>query len=145
VVLGEAVGSRHGRLATPRSPGDLSEGAAQAHAGGVVVKLGAVHLELPDRSQHQLVEQGGAVRVEEAVQCSPDPVVVEQFDITWPQPEGGRVVAGRPLSQGVHRLGWRQMLRMATPRARAGESRVRASPPPTAVCNHSLRARRWQK
>lgn len=104
VVLGKAVRSHDGRLATPRLPGGLSEGAVQAHAGGVVVELGTVHLELPDRSQHQFVEQGGPVRVEEAGQGSPDPVVIEQLDITWPQSEGGGVVAGGPLSQCVHRL-----------------------------------------
>ncbi|MDA8329776.1 MAG: hypothetical protein M0027_00930 [Candidatus Dormibacteraeota bacterium] len=63
------------------------------------MELGAVHLELHDRPQLQLVGRGGPVGVEVECECPPHPVVVEQLHITRLVLQGGRVVARRPLTQ----------------------------------------------
>jgi hypothetical protein len=55
-------------------------------------------------------EEARAVDVEEALERSTDPVVVDQADLVWLEAEHSGVVAGRPFVERVQRLmGQRQV------------------------------------
>ena len=66
--------------------------------------LGAVDAKGAHRVEHQAGEEAGAIRIEEALEATPDTVVVDQADLVGLEPEHVRVVASRPLVHRVQRL-----------------------------------------
>ncbi len=55
------------------------------------MELLEIHLELADCPDHALREQGGPVRVEQAIQGAPDPVIVQAGPLVGRQPQLGRL------------------------------------------------------
>jgi len=68
------------------------------------VHLGAVDAKGAHRVEHQAGEKAGAIRVEEALEATPDAVVVDQADLVRAESEHGGVELGRPLVHRVQRL-----------------------------------------
>ncbi len=65
------------------------------------MELGEVDGELGDGAEDELGEQGGAVGVEEAIQCPSNPIVVEQRRFICDEPELVGVEWGGPFAEGV--------------------------------------------
>ena len=78
VILVVTVGDQDRRLSANLSAVGCLVVARQGEGGGVVMQLVQVDVELSNRPQDKFRQEGRAVGVEEAVQGSAHPIVVEQ-------------------------------------------------------------------
>jgi hypothetical protein len=94
VVFGIAIGDRRRPSSSNRAPRGRTILPAKANRRGIVVELLEAHAEALPHGDHDVGQQGGAIRVEEAVESSSDAIVAEVLKLMGLQP---KEPAGKPL------------------------------------------------
>jgi len=91
------------RFPSPLVAVGLPVGTGEGDRRRVVVQLGAVDVEGADHREDRLGDQGCSIRVEQAIEHPPDPVVVHRFRVATRQSEQPRLVGGGPLADPIER------------------------------------------